>query len=469
MNSLPPLHAGTYLAPAGLTTSIAATTGQSATAPTSNPAPTPSFVVSLSPAATKQDELSHALAGLAAASARLASDNGQPVTGNVLSMSIKTQSGVVVALHLTMQDNKPAVELDSDGDLNDAEQHALTSLVESAQSALVGAGSPSPLLNVDGLVHFDSTALASVGVHMTAGVQVFIGGKPSIDTRSLDVHADAKQRSVSFGSMAGTVKLDVDLSNPQLRGSAKQQAKAIGLYLLQIDQATSRGHGDAMLSGLFKQAFSQLNGDAPAAATTALNSFANPPLSDLDRSMLTGLADFSGEIVQTATHPNPAHQDEVDGFSYRVAQSTSSTGRAGWDLSLKQQQESSLKGSYHQSLDPRSPLQLDYDRKTQNYTYHEIEDTASSTAELGYRDGKLVRATLSLTAHQLTRVQKYVLGDLVDEQTLPVNLQTAKDLLPTLTAIQKAPHETPKELEQRRQALDAVNDGVFLQAYPSAQ
>jgi hypothetical protein len=467
MITLPPLHAGTYLAPAGLTTSIANTLDRPAAASPAGPAPTQSFIVSLSPEATSQDALSHALAGLAAASARLAQRNDQPLSGNMLDISVKTQSGVLIALHLTMQGDKAAVELDTSGDLNADEQNALTSLVESAQSALLDAGSSSPRLNVDGLVHFDNTALASVGVHMAAGVRVFVDGKPGLDNRVLDVHADNKQRSVSFSSMAGTVKLDVDLSNPQLRGSAQQQSKAIGRYLQQIDQATSRGHGDAMLSGLFKQAFGQLNGDAPT--DSAPPTIENPGLSDLDRSMLTGLADFSGEIVQAPIRPNPMRQNEIDGFSYKVAQSTDSKGRAGWDLSLKQQQESLLNASYHKSLDPHSPLLLTFDRKTQNYTYHEIQDTASSTTELGYRDGKLVKATLSLTAHQLTHVQKYVLGDLVDEQTLPVNLQTAKDLLPTLTAIQKAPHETPKELEQRRQALDAVNDGVFLQAYPSAQ
>ena len=92
-------------------------------------------------------------------------------------------------------------------------------------------------------------------------------------------------------TVSGKMALNVDLSQPEILGSAAQQRVALSDYLAQFDAANRRGHGNAKLIAQFKDAFVQLNSNYPAADELSV-----PLLNGKDRSLLSGLADFTASM-----------------------------------------------------------------------------------------------------------------------------------------------------------------------------
>ncbi|WP_394779911.1 hypothetical protein [Undibacterium sp.] len=382
------------------------------------------------------------------------------VGANQVELNITTKSGVKVSLTLDSQDNGLAIQMKADGPLSDSERSALANLSKGFQAAIDGIASDPPKIQLDGLTQFDPNVLASVDLH--AAVQA--SGNVS---QSVDFHADAAKRTVSLSGPSGEASISVDLSKPASWGSQAQQAKATASYLKQFDQASSRGHGDASLMAMFKDAFTEMNSNyGKLQPQSAL--LPSITLADQDHAMLTGLADFSASVTQTATSPNPMRAGEKDSFSYQTSQSTSIKGADQSSREISQTQQSALQARYHESDTPDIPLRLTTAQESQNYNYYTINDTASSTMDMAYKKGILVTATLSQSASQSTRHQKYVMGHLKEDTTTPVQSSLTQDLVKTLAPDTKTDDtRTPLEQYQRTQMLASTSDMILLQTDPS--
>ncbi len=89
--------------------------------------------------------------------------------------------------------------------------------------------------------------------------------------------------------------------------------------------------------------------------------------------------------------------------------------------------------------------------ESQNYTYHQIDDTASS---------------LEQSSNQSTRVQRYEMGKLKSDLSNPSVNSLTRDLAAALGPYQAGQTQRNQEqkAQQRTQMLSALNDEVFLTA-----
>lgn len=338
---------------------------------------------------------------------------------NAISLKLTTASGATITLSLASDENGLAVSATVDGaELNEQELKGLASLADGFQAAIDGLTKQPPSLKLDALVKYDPNLFSSL--QMNATLETASG-----DQQVFDLSLDDKARNLSLQGPSGNLKLDLDTRDSSLLGNANQRQAAISNYLDQFDAAQKRGKGDKDLANLFKDAFVQLNsvddGKTPGSS--------GPVSSKSDRMLLTGLADFSASIGQTEKSVNPLLQAETDRFEYRVSQSTTTQGKALSARSIQQDQQSHLSAAYHVSLNPQVPLALGKDYESQNYRYHEIEDTASSSTRLGYnKDNKLVEASATQQASQNERVRTYVLGVLENETNTPKSVSQTRNL-----------------------------------------
>jgi hypothetical protein len=372
---------------------------------------------------------------------------------NQFKLSITTRSGVKVDLALDAGDNSIAVDVRSSAKLSDAEREALGKLAEAFQKTIDGLAEGR--IDVGGLTQFDSGVLSSVDLK----AQVKLG---PTETQQLQFHADSKQRTVSFTGPAGSAKIGVDLSQPASWGSKEQQAKALNRYLQQVDQAGLRGQGNGNMLGMFKDAFTAMNSDygKPVLAPRGIY------LSDQDRAMTTGLADFTASMSQTEVASNPMRVTEKDSFAYELSQKTAVTGHTQLDRAITQQQQSHLKATYHAPIKADARLALDLRPQSQNYKFVSIDDSASSKTSIGYEKGALVQAALEMQASQTSRVLTYTLGKLKDDHTTPSARSSTRDLLTTLEP-ERAGLPT-LDGDQRERMLARLNDQIFLQSNPNA-
>jgi hypothetical protein len=209
---------------------------------------------------------------------------------------------------------------------------------------------------------------------------------------------------------------------------------------------------------MFKDAFKGMNSDygTPAIPQRSI------VLTDQDRAMTTGLADFKASFAQTEVASNPARITEKDTFAYELSQQTSITGSSQLDRAISQQQQSRLKAHYHAPVKADAQLALDLSPNSQNYKYITIDDSASSSTNIAYDKGALAKASLEMQTHQSTRVLKYTLGKLKDDQTTPTGKFVTRDLLSTLEPERDGLPALNDE--ERTQVLAKLNDEIFLQA-----
>lgn len=372
-----------------------------------------------------------------------------------IALTVTTRSGVKVELKLDASDNSIAIEAHSDGKLSESERKALGKLAEGFQKAIDGMSEDPPRIDIAGLTQFDHGALSAVDLKG----QVKLNPK---ETQRIEFHADAARRTLAFSGPAGSANIAVDLSQPASWGGKDQQAKALDKYLQQVDQAGMRGQGDSTMISMFKDAFKGMNSDygTPAIPQRGI------VLTDQDRAMTTGLADFKASFAQTEVASNPARITEKDTFAYELSQKTSITGSSQLDRAISQQQQSHLKAHYHAPLKADAQLALDLSPHSQNYKYVTVDDSASSTTNIAYDRGALAKATLEMQAHQSTRVLKYTLGKLKDEQTTPAGKSVTRDLLSTLEPEREG--LPPLGDEERAQVLAKLNNQIFLQSNPDA-
>lgn len=398
----------------------------------------------------KQVAQTGAVAATAAAAAQSLSG-----TSAATQLTVKTQSGAAVKISLENMANGMTVKIEGGEDLNDNERAAIAKLSDAFQSALDGLAANPPHLDLSGLTQFDTAALSSVDLH----ADVTPAGQ---GTQTLDFHADAAARTVSVDGPAGALKVNVDLSNAATWGSDAQRADATNNYLKQVDQAATRGQGNADLVAMFKDAFSEMNsnyGTPPVQRAT--------PLTDIDHAMLSGLADFTASVTQTAKSSNPMRLSELDTFSYQLSQSTAVTGGDLLDRSISQQQQEHLSASYHESLVPGVPLVLTPERKSQNYLFKQIDDSASSASNIAWSKGSLIAASLTQSASQSLRTQKYLLGDLVEDTTTPMNGSRTTDILEMLKPfLHNGKPKTDMDRAQWDATLSKIHGSVLLQGDP---
>jgi hypothetical protein len=374
---------------------------------------------------------------------------------NQFKLSITTRGGVKVELALDAGDNSIAIDVRSSAKLNDAEREALGKLADAFQQSIDGLSEDPPRIDLAGLTQYDAATLSSVDLK----AQVKVGHK---ETQQLEFHADATQRTVSFTGPAGSAKIAVDLSQPAGWGDKEQQAKALNRYLQQVDQAGLRGQGKGEMLGMFKDAFTEMNSDygTPAVAPRDI------VLSDQDRAMTTGLADFTASMSQTEVASNPMRPSEKDSFAYELSQKTKIAGGGQLDRSISQEQQSRLKARYHEPIKADATLALDLNPNSQNYRYVGIDDSASSSTSIEYDKGVLTKAAQEMQASRSARVLTYSLGKLKDEQTTPSGKAITRDFMSTLAPERDgAPMLTGAE---REKALVALNDKIFLQSNPDA-
>ncbi|WP_343732201.1 hypothetical protein [Duganella sp.] len=374
---------------------------------------------------------------------------------NQIALTVTTRSGVKVEFKLDAGDNSIAIEAHSSGKLNEAERKALGKLAEAFQKSIDGLTEDPPRIDVGGLTQFDQGALSSVDLKGQIKLS-------PTQTQQLEFHADAAQRTLSFNGPAGSANIKVDLSQPASWGSKEQQAKALNKYLQQVDQAGARGQGNGAMISMFKDAFTGMNSDygTPAIAPRGI------VLTDQDRAMTTGLADFNASFAQTEVASNPARITEKDSFAYELSQKTTITGTSQLDRGISQQQQSHLKARYHAPVKADARLALDLSPNSQNYKYITIDDSASSTTNIAYDKGALAKATLEMQAQQTTRVLTYTLGKLKDDQTTPSGKTMTRDLLSTLEPERDGLPALSSE--ERTLVLQKLNDQIFLQSNPFA-
>ena len=388
---------------------------------------------------------------------------------NQFSLSIVTRSGTKVDLTLANVDDGMIFQVSASADLSDDERKALARLAGGFQSAIDGLAQGEPQVRLAALTRIDSKFLESVDFH----AEVRQGSAPS-ERQVLDFHIDGKQRKVSLNGPSGQAEVSVDTATLESLGSKEQQARAINNYLKQFDQAALRGHGDARLMSMFKDAFSDMNrtSSRAEAADTGLSTEKKWTLSSEEHAVLSGLSDFSASITQTPKFSNPLKLAETDTFAYEVSQNTSVSGERRDDRAIAQAQKASLKAQYHLSLKGDAEPKLDIDPNSQNYQYRQIDDSASSNVELGYKDGRLVRATLEQSVNQSERIRKYVLGRMTADNTVPAQQTLVRDLMSTLAPYRagengNAREESSAARDERRQlSLDSLNGNMLLLSNP---
>jgi len=79
----------------------------------------------------------------------------------------------------------------------------------------------------------------------------------------------------------------------------------------------------------------------------------------------------------------------------------------------------------------------------------------------------LVKAALEQSASQSTRVQKYIMGELISDQTTPQNATLSRDFLDLLKPLQKKEGATSAaDISKLDQVLATINNLVYLQPDP---
>ncbi|WP_188689366.1 hypothetical protein [Silvimonas amylolytica] len=341
-----------------------------------------------------------------------------------VSLRIKTRSGALVTLSITSLANGMDIKVQSDSTLTDEERGAIANLADGFQSALDGLTQVPPKLNLTGLAGFDTRQLSSVDLQSSLNNGAVV---PS----SADVHLDKQNSAVKVSLPEGKMQLSVSTGNPAIQGSAGQRAAAVANLIEQLDNAARRGHGNPTLVSMFKDAFTTFNGKAGTLDSAVMNL----PLNDREHAMLTGLADYSGSITDTPTHPNPLRPGEVDKFEWTASQSTTFKGSTADDHTITQTQKMHLTAAYHRPLKPGQPLQLSTDPDSQNYYYDVVNDDAQSRADVAMQNGLLTNATLTQSADQNLHEIKVVKNKITDDHTVPGHQARTLDLLNLLNQV----------------------------------
>jgi len=389
-------------------------------------------------------------------------------------LTIKTQSGASVRISIADQRLPVStgagmtVQIDVEGDLTPQEQQALQSLAKGFDEAMEGLTREPPLVNLDGLMKFDSKLLTRVELKSEVYGLNDQGERAMVLGTRFTASADS--REIELKTLKGTATVKTDLRQSAIWGSAEQKARAVQQYLSRVDKAAERGNGNQELVDLFKSSFAALHGGygdsdkasgltrvRPADITSDADAF-----SEEDHSLLTGMADFNASIVTNRRAVNPRRTNEIDIFDYRIGQSTQISGGSAANRAITQTQTSDLSAGFHRSLRSRREPELSSDSATQNYYYTQVEDHSSTRMELAYEKDKPVRALLTQAASQFLRTTKVEFNKVVETMEEPLQQQSQhKDLLPMLEQLLRREEAEELSSEEKERTLREWNAMVL--------
>ncbi|GAB7538200.1 hypothetical protein [Burkholderia sp. 3C] len=349
----------------------------------------------------------------------------QGVQGDI-NLVVQTVSGASVSIELSSKNGTLGVSVNGTGTLSDADRTALSKLADGFQQAIDGLSGSPPALNLTGLTQYDFSVLSSVNL------QYSVSGDGA-DNRSANISLSDTKRTVNITDSAGTVNLSVDAASVSALGSSTQQSAAITSYLAQFDHANQEGRGNSAVMNLFKDAFTQLNGNMSTPSQQIPGTDNQPWLEQAAHSMLTGLPDFTGSVTDTPVQSNPVLPKQTDDFSYQVSQTTQVDGQASQGA-ITQNQQSRLSASYHTALDGGSLKKpLSAASNSQSYDYAHVSDEASSTVSLLTEKGKLKNANLRKSENESTKIAQFLHGVKASDVTTPHSTTESKDLRSLLT------------------------------------
>jgi predicted acetyltransferase len=313
-----------------------------------------------------------------------------------------------------------SVDVHTSGKLTAAEQTAIAQLSKGFEAALQGVSQGEPKIDVSGLVNFDPSVLSAVDLTVRAPPPppysvVSPGWDPLL---SLDFHADAAKRSLAVKTLAGSVSVNVDLSQSAFLGTTAQQQTAVQRYLDQFDAANKRGHGDTVSVAEFKDAFAQLNSSYPPPGRAQPKTLNSSALSDQDHSVLSGVADFQASM---SVDFNNAMAKESGHIDYQVSQSTQSQGSSKAALAVVQTQGATLTASYAKNREGAEPTKGSYD-------IFRVNDSSSTITSFEYAKDKLKTASITSVANQLDQYEKLVHDKVVERKDTPANRSTVRDI-----------------------------------------
>lgn len=174
-------------------------------------------------------------------------------------------------------------------------------------------------------------------------------------------------------------------------------------------------------------------------------------------------------MVQAADAPNPMRQDEVDTFSYKLAQSTRIAGSDPRNRTIHQDRQAQLTATFHRALSPELSLALTTAKESQSYEFVRIDDESKTSTDIAYEDGKRTQASISQSARQSTQVQRYVMGTLESDTTVPLERSRTSDVRGLLATVEKADmSHDPEDARRRDQALGLAASLAVLPEDPMA-
>ncbi|NIF15719.1 hypothetical protein [Pantoea sp. Cy-639] len=372
---------------------------------------------------------------------------------NTVTLNLTSASGATVSLGLYSSDKGLAVDAQvQGGELNADELKGLANLASGFQSAISGLSQQPPNLQLGSLLKVDPALFS--GLQMNASLELPGGARQTFDLR-----LDDSTRSLKLDGPSGVVQLDLDTQGGTLVGGQAQRQAALSNYLTQFDDAQKRGKGDAQLTSLLKDAFTQLNSiddnrPRPAGHDSALNTYS--------RALLSGLADFKVSVVQPSSHLNPQRLDEEDRFSYEASQATASNGE-GNSIARQQRQEAKLDAAWHSSLASTARQSEEDPFDAKNYRYHTLSESASTTTSLAIVDNVLKEASVTQEATSNKRVTTYSNGILLSDEKTPTSVSRTRNLLNLLDDLFKADEKARRD--GSKSDLDqqlAANSGLWL-------
>jgi hypothetical protein len=345
---------------------------------------------------------------------------------NTISFKIRTTSGREVDIAIRFGGDGKAVqdslsiEIKVAGELDADEQAAIASLGQGLDAALQGAVGEMPRIDLEGLVGFDTKVIAGVELELHAaqrnGVQSFA------------FSADAGKRSFSMQSATGRMAVDVDLATAPL-GSAEQQRAAVRRFLEQFDAANVRAHGEEVLIEQFKAAFAQLNSNYPPAPGRSAVALPDWLLTEQDRSVLSGLADFTASLGGDFDNGSPTQKiTEAGHMRFQVAQRTEIEGRdKDSGLRIVQTATSALHATQY-----RARGQGALDKESGSYDVFGIADETKKVTAVEYADLDVQGASIDESSSSLDRYEKWVAHELVEVRETPSSTRTLRDLVEEL-------------------------------------
>ena len=360
--------------------------------------------------ATTQDDFQQAAVDITSIGGK------QSIATNNVSLKIHLVSGKEVDLSVSFSDGNAtqkslSVAVHTSGKLTAAEQAAVAGLSAGFEAALQGISRNAAKIDVAGLAGFDASKVASVDLSIRSPSPP-VNAAVSTDwnpIQSLDFHADANNRSLSVKSLAGNVSVNVDMSRSAFLGTTAQQQVAIQNYLNQFDAANTRGHGDSILLGEFKDAFAQLNSQQDSNSSV---------LSAQDLAVLSGLNDFRASMSGDFRNDIAKESGHID---YQVSQSTQVQGMHKESLSVVQAQTASLSSEYAKYRDAASLAKGDYE-------IHRVNDSTSTTTTFEYAKNKLKAAFITNSVNQLDEYEKLVGFRVMQKKETPTSRSTQQDI-----------------------------------------